>query len=379
MAALPAVASASAGVVANSGYPATFHGAEGSQIDLNASSISARCSGYEFEATLEGKTAAPLLASTKNPINCGPYQNLTMNGCKLELDPGGRPSVGIGPAGCGPVTFGVGGSCSMPAQKGISATYENLGSGSSAYFNVKINSSSVEYSSNSEINCGKKGTHHDLSMVATIKVAGGGGVKTIGGGFGVGGPEGNQFAAADYPVTVTGERINSPPWVGNVVVLASGESKVQCKAVTYNGGELSGPTSSLTLTPSFPSKCDSFTGEGTTTVSMNSCRYVYAGLKPATLEEEYSATAEISCTKAGDSISMSMMGCTLTIPAQVLGGGPTNFGNFDIENKAVLFGLSTASGMKFNSSGFSCVLSGIPNGAHENGTSESAMFLRGAF
>jgi hypothetical protein len=381
LAALPAVASASAGVSANS-YPATLHGTEASEIKLSALGTTSSCHGYEFEATLTGKTTAPSFTSTKNPINCGSFQNLTMNGCKLELDPGGRPTVGIGPAGCGPITFGYAGGCSIPAQKGISATYENVGSGSGSYFNVKIASASVEYSSNSEIYCGrKKGTYGDLTMAATIKVSGGEGARAIGGGLDAGGPEGNQFVAADYPATVVGERLNFEGLVGKVVVLGWGTRSVQCNVVEYKGGELSGPASSLTLTASFPSKCDSFVGKSTTTVSMNSCRYVYSGVKPGSFENEHVAAAEIACTKAGDAITMSMPGCNLSVPAQTLNGGGSSFVNFDIEDKAVLLGLSTASGMKFTSSGELCRLGsgGISDGTHENGTSETGMLLRGVF
>lgn len=379
LAMLPATASASAGISANK-YPTTLHGHSVGELQLSGSSgLSLTCGEASFDASLEAQSETVLTSSLTDPV-CGPETHkIEMNGCQLELDPGGVQTVAIGPPGCGPIVFSVGlGPCTIPAQTGISATYETIHGESETHFNVAIADSGVEYTSSGS-GCGRaKGTYNDLSITGEFAAfSDTGSTAAVTGGLGVGGGlEGGQFKAPDYPVQVTGERLSSSPFDSEIVLLDAGlTSSVTCDVAEFDGGELSQAVSSLSLDSSY-SEC--VFGRASATVNMNSCHYEYSGLEYVD-EGEYEGSAEIACNE-GDAITISAAGCTLTIPPQTLGGGETLFGNFDIADEAVLLGLTTASGIEFTSNGkLGCKIAGLSKGAYENGSSESGMLLRGDF
>ncbi len=189
--------------------------------------------------------------------------------------------------------------------------------------------------------CATKGTHNNPHIEGGLKVSATNATKkpvgahAITGGLYIGGGPGEagQLEAAEYPANVNGHRLNL--FTSSVTLLEGTNVSLTCTGADYNGGELTAPAGSLTL--SAASGCK-FKG-AEVKVSTNSCRYVYSGFEYVE-DELYKSAAKITCNE-GDAITIPLQNCTLKIPAQTFGGGETVFGgmgDLSIDHEAGLCG-----------------------------------------
>lgn len=393
LAAVPAAASASGGFVADQ-YPATLHGSQLSGLGFQFGSsgptfICEQGTGLTFEGTLA--KAYPSASSSKitDPSKCN-SGGLTTNGCQLIFHPG-TGTLDIGPSGCGPLKISMtncpAGLFSIPAQTGISATYSNSGSGSEANFHVSISDKSVEYTAPASNLCKKAGTYNDLYIFGELKVSATNaekkpiGTSVITGNVPMGlfltnGPA--RLAAPEYPVRLTGERV---PWSEfaqiTLFTLGPGTGKVTCKEASFDGGELSGPVEEFSLNATY-SKCTA--GPMSVTVNMNSCHYGFSGLEQISEKGEYDSTAKIACSKEGDAIVITGSGCVVKLPAQVLGGQPTEMTNLVEGYESTVSALVHGSSVHYTTIGANCQLAGWgKEHTGEDGSLELDLLLHGVY
>ncbi len=389
LAVLPSAALASAGSpgVSADSYPATLHGSQSGYLSLRLGAGSTLCYGMTFEGTLAEKSAVATASTVKDPTcNLG-IDHLRLNGCKIEIQPSGAGSVGIGPAKCGTPEFSVEGCAglTLPVPSKIHATYENVG----GHIVVNINDNEVEYVSNGA-GCKSKGTHTDLAISGSLEVTATNaenksiGTKVTTGGLYVGGVSEPRLEAAEYPVNVVGERLQAP-FVHQIKLLetkdAEGatELKVTCEAAAYSGGELTGASSSLSLTASYSGCSLSGYLSAPVTVDMRSCHYGYSGFEYSEAGEGYFGESEIACSKAGDYIKVtdSEIGCYVKISPQKINAKEARFADMAINGVSGMGAIASGTGVDYTTS-YICQLGGFP-ASGEDGVSESDMWLYGNF
>ncbi|HWM64565.1 MAG TPA: hypothetical protein VNP96_11330 [Solirubrobacterales bacterium] len=112
------------------------------------------------------------------------------------------------------------------------------------------------------------------------------------------------FEAGGYPATITGAQIGLDEF-------STKAGSASCTHATYHG-EISGPSSSLTLSPTY-SGCKAF-GLFNATIDMNGCDYVVRAGGTWGLDD-FIGTMDIFC-EFGKSIAITTSVCRVTIPAQ---------------------------------------------------------------
>ena len=113
-----------------------------------------------------------------------------------------------------------------------------------------------------------------------------------------------DFEASGYPATITGEQIGLDEF-------STKAGTTSCTHATYHG-EIGGPTSSLTLSPTY-SGCKAF-GFFNATIDMNGCDYLFEASGTWGFEE-FIGSMDILCP-AGKSIAITTSVCVVTIPGQ---------------------------------------------------------------
>lgn len=111
-----------------------------------------------------------------------------------------------------------------------------------------------------------------------------------------------QFRAEEYPAMVSGAQVTSQ-------IITTKAGSIKCAAHTTSG-TMAGASSSLTVTPA-PTGCK-LAGINVP-VNAKSCSYVFNSTNESA---PYSGTMGVSCSKAGDAITIGTEGCQVTIPAQ---------------------------------------------------------------
>ena len=187
-----------------------------------------------------------------------------------------------------------------------------------------------------------------------------------------------QMEAPKYPAHITGEFLKAEGMTTQTKLLGGIGSQARnltCSTVSYDGGELLGPASSLSLSTTYSGCTLSGSGGATASVTMNSCHYGYSSPKYF-ISGSYNFSAEITCN-SGDAITAgvkigSTTVCTLRISPQGLKEAElTNWGSGEV------IGVMASSGVKYTAEGANCGLLGISVGSHEEATSESDVLLRG--
>lgn len=340
-------------------------------IYVTAAGALTECSA-EFSASGGGSTVTTTSVSLAWCSGSWPF---SMNGCQFELNPAGRGWLSIAPTGCGPARKSVSTcpeSAKVPAQK-IPATYEDLGSGSEAYFNIHAKTESGEYTS-----CGV--THHDLSFIADLKVTSTGGATAITGGLYANEATG-KFEAAEYPAGISGEPFylqsgKSP----HLLSVSSLEEEFTCKGNSYSGGysggQMTQASSVLLLNATYTECYDS--NEVPFTVVMNNCRYAFTNLTAGSY-----ATSKVSCVE-GEAITLRVWNgaCKIKIPNQTLNGlsGLSNYESAQ-DHEAVLIGQWAGSNVSYSTEGWACPLlyGAEEHGTYTDGVTDSGVKLKGVF
>ncbi|HWM64536.1 MAG TPA: hypothetical protein VNP96_11185 [Solirubrobacterales bacterium] len=112
------------------------------------------------------------------------------------------------------------------------------------------------------------------------------------------------YTADEYPATVTGEQVGTDVWTSSAGTLS-------CTHVTYHG-ELSGPSSSLEVTPTFTG-CKAF-GLFNATVDKNGCKYKFRNLV-AEAPGKYISVVDLDCPP-GSFLTVTTSVCRKTYPSQ---------------------------------------------------------------
>jgi len=112
------------------------------------------------------------------------------------------------------------------------------------------------------------------------------------------------YTADEYPATITGEQVGTDVWTTNA-------GTISCTHVTYHG-ELSGPSASLQLTPTYTG-CKAF-GLFNATIDLNGCKYeTHAATTEAT--HKYNSTVDLNCDPS-KRLTVTTSVCRLTYPQQ---------------------------------------------------------------
>lgn len=391
----PASAFALGGFAAG-GYPATAEGSlYGNSGFVFKGTHTTACSGGSFTGELEDPVSTlPLEAASDPTCESGGLEvGVEMNGCGFEFHPG-TETAGIGPSGCGPVKLEVlnCGYLEVPAQAGLSATYNGWGSGSEAAVSVLIDDYQVEYTVPKGNACKAEGTYtselrfylnfNELTAQNSSEEAVG--LSLLSGGNGDvslslegESEEEAQLTAGEYPAQVSGERLHLGEGYGEITLWEGPEREISCNTAQFDGGELSEPlTGAIELTAAY-SGCSSESTE--VTVEMNSCHYVYSSLELGS--EGYEGPAEIACSE-GDAIDLHLEGaCVVEVPAQTLSDSAVfvnrQFGNGHPSDWSEVLGLMSGSGVDYSVSGYFCGLVGLETGTFEDASARSEIALFG--
>lgn len=157
-----------------------------------------------------------------------------------------------------------------------------------------------------------------------------------------------QFRAPSYPTSLSGEAVSSPS-----AELKTASGTIKCTSGNISG-TLSGPSSAITVTPTY-SGCKAFGTSATATT--NSCRYV---LHSSNETHPYTGSLDIACTKEGDAIEFRSTGlnCTVKIPAQ------SSLSTVTFENAAGVKVNSVLSNLKYSEVGSGCIAPGEHTGTY---------------
>ena len=335
--ALPGVASASGGIVADQ-YPVTLSATPIGDQRLYFEPEGIACNGQKFEAGLEHPSTNVVPTSmADDSCTVGP---LAMNGCKLEFNLGSN-SIGVGPAGCGPSTITTLTNCkiSINSQTGRPATYtyKNVGSGSSAAVQVHVNASPKVTQSG---NC--KAGENVMEYVAEWEVtarngkAQAVGIKSIASGslpvgvFMAGDLPENEFGLSRLDAQVFPVNVNGALQPGTeFTVLKVPNLTVRCTGGTFSGGKLSVASTEPSLNAEYSGCKDN--NSNSVTVKMNGCHYSFSkldedGFGSPLYEVE---TSKITCASGSERVEVLDPGlnCTVKILPQVLDTSITEFEN----------------------------------------------------
>jgi hypothetical protein len=280
--------------------------------------------------TYAGKTATVNMNSCNFVFNVGsvgpPYSGSLQTTCSEEGD-AIEITIQDFPSAGQKCVLGI-----QPQTATGSTAYENLGSGSSRFFNADLNAKISLKVLQGTGNCTflTSGT-----ITGTLTTSGWFEAEEVGaylsgetpfglnveGSGGIG--SGPLFDAERYPATISGSQIASQP-----LKLTTGGQSVACTTASFNG-TAAAATSSLSLGATLAG-CQ-YAGK-TTTVSMNSCKFVF---NVANAGPPYTGSLQTTCSKEGDAIEITIQdfpsagqNCVLGIQAQTPGGsiGYTNRG-----------------------------------------------------
>jgi hypothetical protein len=305
--------SASASGIIFEQYPATMEAAELGTHTFVFSGREVQCSFSGMTGTAAGPTET--VAATVSPNTCSSptesEMSLKMNGCQFILHPNvGKGTFDIGPPGCGSMVL-TGSNCtrSFPAQTGLTATFENQGSGKSSTVKFTENAS-LKYTvtKGGLILCGP--SENSASYAGAWNIAGQTAgvpngaqvVSQLPVGFFLSGKESTEeasqpkFSAEGYPTKLTGEQ---DPAHKQVLTL-SGRS-VECGEVNLSS-EVGAASSLLSLNSESKECVATVLGSKLhAAVRMNSCHY---GLHALNVGPPYAGSLDISCSKEGDGIQV---------------------------------------------------------------------------
>lgn len=298
------------------------------------------CAGLSFSGeengseTTEGFASSAVDASSASDPSCTGLI-FKMNGCKPTFNspPGGTSNQGtidIGPAGCAPITAKNALNCewTIPAQSGLSATYENQGSGTGRTISVDLSTSKLKFNIVKNAGCGAVGSYSDgvLQTEFTLQGTAAGGspvgirVAELPVGFYLTGEKSEdpakqpRFEAEEYPTDLVGQISKTHSFL-----LKEGGASVNCETGSLSAF-ISGPTPALDMDADYTG-CAKFLGQQVS-IDMHSCEhdFVIYNTNPP-----YSGAIVMYCTIPGDAIEIVVGNpaspiCTYEMPPQYLTG-----------------------------------------------------------
>lgn len=169
-----------------------------------------------------------------------------------------------------------------------------------------------------------------------------------------------QFRAEEYISGVTGTQTATQKFKLK-------NTEISCTTATSSGA-IFGPSTTLTVTPSFSGCAASLPVKAAITANTNGCDYVY---KNSGEPYENNGTMDISCSKG---IEFTGGGCTFKIPPQT-GRGNVKFKNSGGYSRNHTISVDyEVTGLTYSISGTFCI-EGV--GTYENGTYTGTSVLKG--
>ncbi|HYH53722.1 MAG TPA: hypothetical protein VD761_06295 [Solirubrobacterales bacterium] len=259
---------------------------------------------------------------------------LKANGCTYRYQPGAKTGAAtfkgtvdiLCPAGQA-IEFTSASSqrcrISVPAQTGLAATFENVGSGKERAVRTNVSTSSLKYSQLSGTYC-TVGSYTNGTWEGSWRVQASNGSGSVGMWLGfpsigiIGTPP--KLSSSYYPVKITGEQ-------GTQHVLSIQAGNLKCNTANLSTSA-SEATAQLAVQAEY-SGCTGFAFPAT--VNMNGCTYTFNILNQAPIGSARPGHADISCPEGKSivvtAIAAGLVKCTVTIPAQTTDSGGLTFTN----------------------------------------------------
>ena len=334
-------AGASAAEFSAEKYPATVAGSGGAQtLSFSWGSVSCPTIGSQGSLSAQGNTLGAGLSDEPNCASSVWPESMVANGCQLIYRPGAQTSVNhyggsfdiSCPSGKSIQIGNAKSYCTVTigSQSGLAATYENIGSGSTATVKATANATGIKYSQ-SGTHC-SSGTFEGGSWSGNLTLQASNGGSQTGlrlthkGTIAIGGTP-PKLTAASYPVSLVGAQSAAQQF-------SLQYGKTNCEGAAFSSGPLSS-TSELPVTAEY-SGC-TFAGFEAT-VSASGCQYLF-NIENA--GPPYTGKASISCEGANTikivATSAGKVKCTATIGSQ-----STNAGGLSFTNEASTVGLGFA-------------------------------------
>jgi hypothetical protein len=294
------------------------------------------CDAPAVQGAISGanqKVLNTTVSNSKCYWNFSAAPNLEMNGCsfvyRLGAKTGATTFNGAIDIACpaGKTVAFTGGSLSckvnVPAQKNLSATFENVGSGKARSVKATVNATGLQHTQVEGHDCGgvlgsfSNGTWTGSwklegsfgGSAAAIWVAPDDGYELPPAGIGIGGSP-LKLNGGTYPMSISGSQ-------GTQHVITLGGKTVKCTTANLSTS-ISSATAQFAVTGEY-SGCTvlGYPGE----VKMNGCTYTFSVINQPPYESSYAGHADISCP-AGKSIeikaiSAGLVKCTVTIGSQI--------------------------------------------------------------
>lgn len=322
IAASMSVASASASRFVAEQYPATLSSnAPLNNFTLTAGGGTFVCDGGAFSQNISTpeESLKPALVAPSCYEWGSKKTALKMNGCDFTFHPGAETSPGIfngtfdiGPTGCGPIVFSYNGetkcTLSIAPKSGLAATYENKGTGKTAYVTITANAKGLEGTFGPS-GCPVVGADNNVQFTGSweVKSKNGAGAqiglrvsKTAG--IFLAGAKSEEKAkqprleAEKYPMAISGSNQGGK---GEGPRFKVGESNSVCEEAQFST-EASAATTELSVGATF-GKCK--VGVMLAKVKMGGCHFVYDILNAG---PPYTGTADIVCAKESEAIEIRM-------------------------------------------------------------------------
>lgn len=308
------------------------------------------CSPVSALGVQNSKASQALQASTaavaQGPLSCSEYPyfssaTLQPNGCTFTYRPGAEVSKGkfsgtldLGPATCSiiiQVPEGGGWpACqvTIAAKSGLTATYENIGTGTGRTVRVSLNAANLKYTRSGSV-CGTqsgengtwsgswelKGSNPNTGVQIGIYLEQTSGLQLTGEESAEKAKQ-PRFKNGVYSASILGGVSTTSKFTED----ALGET-VECGSGSLGPATVLADTADLSINASYE-PCTAATLGYKSTMKMNSCNYVF---HVANVGPPYSGSTDIACSKEGDAIEAVVTGtsgttvCSLLFPAQKLG------------------------------------------------------------
>lgn len=351
------ISSASASGFLTESVPASLQGESTTTHSFSTPYAEMKCSQSTFTKSMDRPTEKLAVA----PSYAGCVQkdgkasmSVNMNGCQFQFRAGNETSkdqyngtVDIGPAGCGPIVIS-GQACTqkIPAQTGFSGlSYENVGSGASQYFKVSTALTGIKFTSEGA-NCG---TYSGSSGIytGTWKVDSPVGVQVAGSGslYISGTPP--QLRTYSYPSGIVGSQTVAGPMKYTLAPGSpSSPGTLECGEASF-GGQYASAQSEFEVLPTFGNcKIITIFGNITATTDTHGCGYRYS----ITGSSPYTGSLSLTCPEGGE-LEAKGTGCTVKIPAQVLG---TVTYKDPVGDLATVSAAATGEGLSYSAKGALC-------------------------
>lgn len=283
------------------------------------------------------KVLSTTTANAKCYYNFSAAPNLEMNGCTFVYRLGAKTgtatfngSIDIVCPGANTIAFTGGSSTckvNVPAQNNLSASFENIGAGTSRAVKVTVNATGLKHTQVSGTNCGGNlGSYTSGSWngswqlqgsnsgsPAGIWVSPDGGFELPPSGIGIGGSP-LKLNGGTYPMAINGSQVTQ-----HVITLNGGLGGKTVKCSTANlSTTIAAATAQFPVSGSY-SGCTAFGFPGE--IKMNGCTYTFSVINQPPYESSYAGHADISCPAGKSieivSISAGLVKCTVTIGSQI--------------------------------------------------------------